>query len=221
MIQEIHKLESRILSCYEFGCGAGALGKTLLDNQVVSKYAGCDTSKEACQVANAIGLDVQNESCEVVVSAFPQSSIGDFNTFVYADVLEHLVDPWDHLNALCSKIREDSWLVVSVPCFFHHSNLHAIGRLDFEYEEWGVMDITHLRHYGLKNIISLLKLTGFKLNSNLPLIPSFDPDGFKLYEQNKDVLPTCLDFGDMKLTIRNHQQLLQICAYQFILAARK
>jgi len=221
IILEIQNLGHHNLKCYEFGCGAGALGTALLQNQIINKFAGCDTSAEACQMARTSGLDVQNSTCEMVVSTMPQTSIQEFNLFIYADVLEHLVDPWSHLKELNRKMNSGSWIVVSVPCFFHHSNLSSIGKLDFEYEEWGVMDITHLRHYGLKNIISMLKLTGFVICKDLPLIPSFDPDGARLYNESKDKLPVHLNFGDMQMTIRDHQQLLQISAYQFIIAARK
>jgi hypothetical protein len=93
--------------------------------------------------------------------------------------------------------------------------------MDFEYEEWGVMDITHLRHYGLKNIVSLLKLTGFRISQDIPIIPSFDPEGAQLYNESKERLPIQLKYGDMEMTIRDHQHLLQVCAYQFIVAARK
>lgn len=221
IIQQIKNSSHQILKCYEFGCGAGALGQALLRTQIVERFAGCDTSKEACQLAQNNGLDVENTTCEVVVSSMPRASFQDFNLFVYADVLEHLVDPWVHLKELNRKITTGSWIVVSIPCFFHHSNLSSIGRMDFEYEEWGVMDITHLRHYGLKNIVSLLKLTGFRISQDIPIIPSFDPEGAQLYSESKERLPIQLKFGDMEMTIRDHQHLLQVCAYQFIVAAKK
>tara|TARA_Y100001933_G_scaffold215981_1_gene222902 strand:- start:3429 stop:4097 length:669 start_codon:yes stop_codon:yes gene_type:complete len=221
MITNIKSNYSVDFNCFEFGCGGGALGSALLQSHLITSYSGCDSSEEACASAQKDGLDVQLSTCESVILALPDSCIKDFNLFIYADVLEHLVDPWAHLKHLHSRIRSGSWLVVSIPCFFHHSNLTSIGNFRFDYEEWGVMDFTHLRHFGLQNIISLLQLTGFSIPSNLPLIPSFDPEGSHLFEKTQTSLPAVVNFGDLSFTIRDINHLLQVCAYQFVLCAQK
>ena len=224
LLEAINEIKNHIghsLSCFEFGAGSGALAQQLLINGIVKSYMGCEIDFSAVQIARNSGIELINEAAETMVSKHSHYLSSNFNIFVYGDVLEHLIDPWIHLQLLNKLAAKNSYLVVSVPCFFHHSNLSGLGNFSFDYEEWGVMDFTHLRHFGLKNIRDMLELTGYRICNEIPLKPSFDPDGYKLFSELKDRLPTSIKLGRLSINVMTAEELLQISAYQFILCAQK
>jgi len=219
-IKRISTLTNKKLICFEFGASGGELGAQLVASGVANSYLGCEINDVAVVHAKSKGICLIKNSAEGVIKS-KSKLISTFNTFVYADVLEHLVDPWEHLCQLSKRINPGSYIVVSIPCFFHHSNLSNLGSYDFRYEEWGVMDLTHLRHFGIRNMLEMLELAGFAEMAAIKPVPAFDPQGLNLYNSNKDRLPVEIKLGNLGINVHSHDQLLQICSYQFIICAVK
>jgi len=75
-----------------------------------------------------------------------------FDAVIAADVLEHVTDPLRTLQGMKSLLKPDGEIILSLP---HVSHAVVIGCLvdeDFEYRDWGLLDRTHVRFFGLKNI---------------------------------------------------------------------
>lgn len=88
---------------------------------------------------------------------------GRFDAVVAADVLEHLYDPLAVLKQMVGFVCDDGCLVISLP-HVGHSAIHAcLMDEDFEYRDWGLLDRTHIRFFGIKNIQALFGNAGLKI----------------------------------------------------------
>jgi 2-polyprenyl-3-methyl-5-hydroxy-6-metoxy-1,4-benzoquinol methylase len=95
-----------------------------------------------------------------------------FDVVILADILEHLVDPWESLLNVKKILNPDAKIVVSLPnsghWFFRLKVL--FGQID--YKSNGLFDRTHLRFFTKKTAKELILNGGFavkKLNySSLP-----------------------------------------------------
>jgi len=86
-----------------------------------------------------------------------------FDVVVSADVLEHVYEPLAVLKKIKQLMSDSGEVVVSVP---HASHLAIIACLldeDFQYRDWGLLDRTHIRFFGLKNIQELFRSAGLKI----------------------------------------------------------
>lgn len=86
-----------------------------------------------------------------------------FDVVVAADVLEHVYHPLTVLGAMKGLINETGYLVISLP-HVAHSVIHAcLFDEDFDYGEFGLLDRTHIRFFGIKNIQKLFEDAGLKI----------------------------------------------------------
>lgn len=86
-----------------------------------------------------------------------------FDVAVAADVLEHVYDPWRVLADMKSLLKPSGSIVLSLP-HVGHSALHAcMFQEDFSYNPWGLLDGTHIRFFGIKNIQQLIERAGLKI----------------------------------------------------------
>jgi hypothetical protein len=94
-------------------------------------------------------------------SVLPQES--KFEVIVAADVLEHLNDPWATLRIVRSLLDENGSLVVSLPHIRHNAAESYLSRKDFEYQDWGLLDRTHIHFFDIEGMQQLFDVTGFKI----------------------------------------------------------
>jgi 2-polyprenyl-3-methyl-5-hydroxy-6-metoxy-1,4-benzoquinol methylase len=86
-----------------------------------------------------------------------------FDVVVAADVLEHLHDPWSALRQIRGLLRENGHVVVSLPHAGHNVIIASLLNADLEYRDYGLLDRTHIRFFGMRNIQSLFEGTGFRI----------------------------------------------------------
>lgn len=78
-----------------------------------------------------------------------------FEVIIAADVLEHLYSPLTTLNTMKKLLSKDGYMVISLP-HIGYSAIHAcLFDEDFEYNDFGLLDKTHIRFFGIKNIQKL------------------------------------------------------------------
>ncbi len=88
-----------------------------------------------------------------------------FEVIVAADVLEHLYDPWTTLSKLRPLLAENGYIVISLPHVGHNAVIACLLGGDLEYQLYGsgLLDKTHIRFFGIKNIQKLFDDAGFKM----------------------------------------------------------
>lgn len=88
---------------------------------------------------------------------------GQFDVVVAADVLEHLYDSHIVLRQMAEFMNDTGCVIVSLP-HVGHSAIHAcLMEEDFEYRDCGLLDRTHIRFFGIKNIQKLFDDAGLKI----------------------------------------------------------
>jgi 2-polyprenyl-3-methyl-5-hydroxy-6-metoxy-1,4-benzoquinol methylase len=146
----------------EIGCGPGSITK-LLAQQGQCRVTGLELDPEAIKKVTPY--------CDVVMQAdlnseeWPRLLDGAerFDVVVAADVLEHLYNPWITLQRMKQFISQDGYLVISLPHVGHAAVASCLITGNFEYRDWGLLDRTHIRFFGLKNIEDLFSQAGLKI----------------------------------------------------------
>jgi len=139
--KEIAALLDRSGPVLDVGCGAGIVCASLAREGV--RVVGVELSPAAAAEARQRYDDVFVGPLESF------SSAERFSQVVLADVLEHMVDPWEALRHVVDDLLgPDGRVIVSLPNVRHWrviGNLALLGR--WRYVDEGILDRTHLRFF--------------------------------------------------------------------------
>ena len=149
----------------EIGCGAGNTG-ALAKARTGAEVVGVELSAAAATEAERVLDRVVRGDVETLAFDFPE---GYFDCIVCADVLEHLKDPWAVLRKLRPLLADEGRVVASIPNLQHLKPVLKIILDRFEYEEVGLLDITHLRFFTLSTIKGLFDETGYRIERIVPV----------------------------------------------------
>jgi 2-polyprenyl-3-methyl-5-hydroxy-6-metoxy-1,4-benzoquinol methylase len=147
----------RKLSLLDIGCSTAGLGDALDD--LPFNYKGVEPFESDCLIAVEKGHDVI--SCSVEQAFDRLSEVFDF--VVYADVLEHLVDPADVLKKSKALLDNRGILIISVPNVAHLWVRLQLMMGQWNYTERGILDKTHLRFFTRRSITKLVEENGFEI----------------------------------------------------------
>lgn len=87
-----------------------------------------------------------------------------FDVVICADVLEHLVDPWQVVRKLSNHLRQGGLFISSIPNIRNYRVLLEIFlHGSFEYQGSGILDKTHLRFFCKKNIVQMFEDNGYEI----------------------------------------------------------
>lgn len=171
---------------YEYHLGTDSAGERVVriigeDKRVLELGPGPGTitrilSKESNCRVTALEIDAEAVKklapyCERVYQAdlndadWPDTvkDDGGFDVVTATDVLEHVYSPLTVLTAMKGLLDENGCIVVSLP-HVGHSVIHAcLLDEDFAYSDIGLLDRTHIRFFGIKNIQRLFEDAGLKI----------------------------------------------------------
>ncbi len=146
----------------EIGAGPGSITRVLtgVNNCRVTALERDQSAikKLASYCEKVIHADLNDPTWPQLIASSPV-----FDVLVCADVLEHVYDPSTVLTGITNFLGPDASLIVSLP-HVGHSAIHAcLYDSDFEYRDWGLLDKTHIRFFGLTNIAALFAGAGLKI----------------------------------------------------------
>ncbi|MCY1272653.1 Ubiquinone biosynthesis O-methyltransferase [compost metagenome] len=146
----------------EIGCGPGSITK-LLSSQNDCSVTALELDPEAIEKASPYCQKIFQ--ADLNSAEWPTLLNGEdrFDVVVAADVLEHLYDPWITLERMVDFLNPEGYLVISLPHVGHAAIASCLFNGDFQYRDWGLLDRTHIRFFGLKNIEDLFSRAGLKL----------------------------------------------------------
>lgn len=128
----------------ELGCANGRLGRAYKAATPGVHWTGVELDDEAARRAGAV-LDAVHRRD---IDRDGLDGVGDgFDTIVVGDLLEHLRDPGRALAALHDLAAPDATLVCCLPNMSHLSVVARLLSGDFDYDDMGLMDRTHLRFF--------------------------------------------------------------------------
>ncbi len=145
----------------DVGCATGAFGALLKQSRKIEIW-GIEPVQSAAAKASA-RLDY------VINGPFEPGTklpLGTFDCIVFNDVLEHLVAPEQALRYAKVLLSRGGVIVASIP------NIRYLGVLwrlvlqgRWEYEESGVLDMTHLRFFTRSSIVKMFESEGYSVES--------------------------------------------------------
>lgn len=142
----------------DVGCGSGAFGY-LLKERTGAQVWGIEYMKKEALKAEAVLDKVFAGPCEEFLEELPEFF---FDVIFFNDVLEHLVDPYFVLEKIKSKLAEGGVVVSSIPNVRYYKTFFKIlFKKDWQYEDQGIMDRTHLRFFTGKSIKRMYEETGY------------------------------------------------------------
>lgn len=129
----------------DVGCSGGALGHYLKTNLGFAHVSGIEYSAPAAAKArNYLDNVFEGDACTLDL---PEEYNNFFDIVIYADVLEHLYDPWSAVRKHMRFLRPGGYMLASIP---NLKNLFIVLNLlsdRFDYTEVGLLDNTHLRFF--------------------------------------------------------------------------
>ena len=154
-------------SCLDVGCFNGNLGRELI------RKKGCvvdgidyreDMLKEAKKngYRNTFMFNLSDQNLDF-------STISEkYDYIIFADVLEHLVNPKGVLTLLKAKLKNDGRVIISLPnvAFILNRFFLLIGKWD--YKEFGTLDKTHLKFFTIESGQRMVEDSGFKVRKVTP-----------------------------------------------------
>lgn len=149
------------LHVMEVGCACGGTLLEIKDRYPNSQLYGIELNRSAAEVANIIA-DVRPENIENDVMNYEENF---FDYIIFADVLEHLYDPWSVLRNIRKYLKPTGKLLISLPNIMHHSVMSSLLlEGNFSYTDAGILDRTHMRFFTLNEIHRMNFSTGFKID---------------------------------------------------------
>jgi GT2 family glycosyltransferase len=157
LFEQVPPRAGRVL---EVGCGAGVLGERLKTSGKATYVTGVELSVHAAALARSRLDAVQVGDIESMpIDAW----IGQFDTLIVADVLEHLRDPWAALFRLRDCLKDGGTVVASIPNIAHYKIIKKLLFTEWRYEPGGILDHTHLRFFTRGSIEDLFRNAGLEI----------------------------------------------------------
>jgi 2-polyprenyl-3-methyl-5-hydroxy-6-metoxy-1,4-benzoquinol methylase len=193
----------------ELGCYEGEMSRILKE-------------KYRCLV---FGIEINEKAAQKARKYVDQLIVGDmeaidlsehfkgkrFDTFIFADILEHLSEPDSFLKKARSFLNDDGFILASIPNVAYSGIVFDLLQGEFNYSKEGLLDRSHLRFFTKEEIYFLFERTGFyvshldRVMSEFPQYSEFHTD---LNRYSPDIVAEIL---------KNRENL----TYQFIVRAEK
>lgn len=118
---------------------------------------------------------------------------GKFDYIIFADVLEHLVDPLKALSSCKDLLNDDGRILISIPNVSHNSVIIDLINNKFNYNEIGLLDNTHLRFFTHDSLLDFVSKAGFKVNEEMETFCAVEHSEFKnSYSDVPEEVAKCL-----------------------------
>lgn len=149
-------------SVLDIGCGIGAIGSRLVQERGAS-VTGIEPESARAEMARGRGLNVHELYLD-------KTSVANFSTYdyvIFADVLEHLPDPGNLLRLTKQLLEPNGKVVISVPNVAHWSVRYDLAFGRFNYDQYGIMDATHLRWFTKQSLRKFVENCGYTVDKML------------------------------------------------------
>lgn len=158
----------------DVGCGAGYIGaklKTLGVKTVDGVEIDAEARKQALKTYDTVesfSLDASDGGKKY--AEFVKSN-KKYDFIIFADILEHLVDPGRTLADFSKLLAKDGKIIVSIPNIGNIDVIIGLIEQRFNYTKTGILDSTHLRFWTENSFYDFLdnvnEAFGLKLQAKL------------------------------------------------------
>ena len=147
----------------EIGCGMGATGAQIKRRRGPGTIVvGVELFPDAAEKAHEVLDSVLTGDVEKIDLPFEK---GYFDCIIYGDVLEHLIDPWRVLERHKELLKPGGIVIASIPNAAHYRIVRMLKHKEWNYQSSGIMDVTHLRFFTIKNIYGMFEREGLRITT--------------------------------------------------------
>lgn len=216
--KELVDLSERPIRCaLDIGCAAGGTGAYIKARHKNARVIGIEVNRAAAKIAEQRLDQVLVGKFEDIDFAAAGIRRGSIDTVIVADVLEHLYDPWSVLTRLQPWLSMDAQIIASIPNVRNLKLMEDMAAGYWRYEDSGLLDITHIRFFTLREIRRFFHETGYHVRT---LKYAIDPRLMDFFQQHRD-RDTAIDInlGKMSMHGIEGQELDELCSLQFYIVA--
>jgi 2-polyprenyl-3-methyl-5-hydroxy-6-metoxy-1,4-benzoquinol methylase len=164
--QLLEKIPLAARTILDIGCAQGALGAAYLQRNPRARVLGIDSDEAAIRIARRRLTEV---ACvDVEATPMPFAADPKIDCIIYGDILEHLTDPWTLLRRHAEYLAPEGTVLVCMPNVEHWSFVQRLLHGNFDYEDTGLLDRTHLRWFTPRNMGNALAKAGLELADLAP-----------------------------------------------------
>ncbi|RII34615.1 methyltransferase domain-containing protein [Clostridium chromiireducens] len=146
------------INVLEVGCACGATLLSIKNKYPNSNIYGIELNESAAKIAGTFA-DVRAENIENINLSYDE---GYFDYIIFADVLEHLYNPEKVLANMKKYLKDDGFILASIPNVMHYSVIKGLINGNWTYEDAGILDKTHIRFFTLNEIGKMFNKLNFK-----------------------------------------------------------
>ncbi|MEK9628989.1 MAG: glycosyltransferase [Nitrospinota bacterium] len=194
----------------EVGCAEGMTGRELKKRHGVF-VAGIEMNESAAEKAREGLDDVITGNIESMDLPYSPSA---FDCVVFADVLEHLVDPLSALTKVNKVLKEDGTVVMSIPNVQFYGVVHQLIEGNWTYQKEGILDETHLRFFTYKEIEKLMEEAGLRIQH---VEETLDPQ----YNNFSNGKHSAIKFGRLSIDQLTPEEIRRFFVFQYKIVAKK
>lgn len=145
----------------DVGCSTGEIGEQVtIRNKAEVTGIELDAAMAVIAATKLHQVIVSDIEQLLLVEYFPPTY---FDTIIFADVLEHLRDPWKVLSDTSPFLKKDGIIILSIPNVRHFTTLFSlIFKRTWPYRQRGIHDRTHLRFFAFNNVKEMLVNAGYE-----------------------------------------------------------
>lgn len=202
----------------DIGCATANLGELVKQMHPHCRVIGVEPNRA---MAKAAEKKIDQVLCQKFEDVdFDKAGIAhhSIDTVVIADVLEHLYNPWQLMTGLRRLLSPDAQIIISIPNTRHLGLMKAlIDDGQWSYAEKGLLDITHIRFFTLREMATFLEQTGYRVEHVNYFLDRRLED---FYAQNHDKAEINVQLGRVKFEQVGRQEFAELCTWQFFIRAR-
>ena len=178
----------KVKSVLDVGCSTGYFGRYLKDKLGVSVW-GLEINKEDAQKAKKVLDNVIIGDIETLdfKKHFGQKK---FDLVIFADVLEHLKNPAKALKRVKSVLKPSGQVMASIPNVAHQSVRLQLLAGQWNYEEMGLLDKTHLRFFDYHGVVKLFESAGYFIKKIRHTVNDIPTELLKEFLEEAKISPT-------------------------------
>ncbi|NFR88446.1 methyltransferase domain-containing protein, partial [Clostridium botulinum] len=157
IIELIQEDNDSPINVLEVGCACGATLLGIKNKFKNSNIYGIELDNNAAKIAKCFA-DVRDDNIEISKLTYEEEY---FDYIIFADVLEHLYDPQTVLENIKKYLKNDGYILASIPNVMHYSVIKDLLKGNWTYENAGILDKTHIRFFTKNEIIKMFNNIGY------------------------------------------------------------
>jgi spore maturation protein CgeB/Tfp pilus assembly protein PilF/ubiquinone/menaquinone biosynthesis C-methylase UbiE len=197
-------------SILDVGCAAGETGR-LLKELGFPRVVGIERDPESVARAREVLDDVIVGDVERMDLPFER---GSFDCIIFADVLEHLIEPGDVLRRFRDYLSPQGVVIASIPNVRNFLIIHNLVEGYWRYTDEGILDRTHLRFFTLTEIKRMFDAADYEIVKHATTIHQ----EFKDLDRGPD---GTFSFGRVTVRGLNEDDFRDLLVFQHIVTARR